>query len=114
MVSLLTDENFRGPVFRALVQREPSVDIVRVQDVGLITKEDPVILEWASRHERVLLTHDRQTVPDFAYQRIRAGHTMAGVIITDDRVAPGRCADEILSLVVPNDFADFKDRVFFL
>jgi hypothetical protein len=114
MVPLLTDENFRGPVFRALTQREPSLDIVRVQDVGLLAEDDPTILGWASQHGRVLLTHDRQTVPYFAYQRIQSDRDMLGVIVTDDRAAPGASADEILSLVVPLQLSDFKDRVFFV
>ena|GEM_PF-3786821 len=33
---LLTDENFNGAILRGLVRRLPELDIVRVQDVGLI------------------------------------------------------------------------------
>lgn len=65
-------------------------------------------------HGRVLLTHDRQTIPYFAYQRIRSDRDMSGGIVTDDRAAPGRGADESLSLVVPHELPDFKDLVFFV
>ena len=45
------------------------VDIVRVQDVGLAGSPDPAILAWAASEGRVLLTHDRETVPGFAYDQ---------------------------------------------
>ena len=34
MLRLLADENFNGDVVRALLLRQPDLDIVRVQDVG--------------------------------------------------------------------------------
>ena len=38
---LLTDENFNGAILRGLVRRLPKLDIVRVQDVGLMNTDDP-------------------------------------------------------------------------
>ena len=35
MLRLLAGENFNGDVVRALLLRQPDLDIVRVQDVGL-------------------------------------------------------------------------------
>lgn len=114
MVPLVTDENFYGPILRALVQQESSLDVVRVQDVGLMGKSDQRILEWAAERQRVLLTHDRETIPEFAYNRIRNEKDMTGVVVVDDELVPGRLAFRILSLVVSNDPAHFRNRVFFL
>ena len=35
-----------------------SVDLVRVQDVGLEQADDTSILAWAAENNRILLTHD--------------------------------------------------------
>jgi hypothetical protein len=35
-VRLLTDENFNGSILRGLIRRLPKLDVVRIQDVGLI------------------------------------------------------------------------------
>jgi predicted nuclease of predicted toxin-antitoxin system len=64
---LLTDENFDGDIVRGLLRRMPELDVVRVQDVGLAETPDPNILAWAAADQRILLTHDRDTVPGFAY-----------------------------------------------
>jgi predicted nuclease of predicted toxin-antitoxin system len=73
MVRLLSDENFNGDIVRGLLLRRPALDLVRVFDVGLAGAEDPEVLAWAAENDRILLTHDRATMPDFAYYRIAAG-----------------------------------------
>jgi Domain of unknown function (DUF5615) len=42
---LLADENFNGSILRGLIRRLPDIDIVRIQDVGLIHADDPTILQ---------------------------------------------------------------------
>ena len=78
MLRLLSDENFNGDIVRGLRRREPELDLVRVQDIGLMGAEDLDILGWAAENNRVLLTHDRATVPAFAYGRVQAEEAMAG------------------------------------
>ena len=56
------------------------MDIVRVQDVGLIHTDDSTILEWAANEERILLTHDIATITVHAYERINKGLSMPGVV----------------------------------
>ena len=58
MLLFVTDENFNNDIVRGARRRLPTIDIVRVQDVGLLSADDPSILEWAALTGRVLLTHD--------------------------------------------------------
>jgi len=43
MLQFLSDENFDGDIVRGLVRREPNLDLLRVQDVGLREVDDPII-----------------------------------------------------------------------
>lgn len=79
MIKLAADENFNNDIVRALLRRNPSLDIVRVQDVGLSGADDPTVLEWAAREQRVLLTHDVSTITRYAYERVRQELAMPGV-----------------------------------
>ena len=99
MLRLLSDENFNGDILRGLFRRRPDLDIVRVQDVGLSEILDPDILEWAAAEGRILLTHDRETVPYFAYERVTAAQTMPGVFLVSDLMPTGYAIDEILLAV---------------
>ena len=93
MLRLLSDENFNGEIVRGLLRREADLDLVRVQEVGLLGADDPSILVWAAENHRVLLTHDRATIPGFAYERVLAGKPMPGVMVIDDRAAIGSVID---------------------
>ncbi|WP_016951836.1 hypothetical protein [Anabaena sp. PCC 7108] len=42
MLKLLADENFDNTIVRGLWRRNPNIDIVRVQDVGLLGEDDPL------------------------------------------------------------------------
>ena len=42
-MKLISDEDFNNRIVRGLLRRFPALDLVRVQDVGLIGKLDPVV-----------------------------------------------------------------------
>lgn len=73
MLTLLSDENFNADIIRGLQRRIPAIDVLRVQEIGLASTPDPEILARAASEGRVLLTHDRETLLHFAYERVRAG-----------------------------------------
>lgn len=114
MLRLVSDENFNGEIVRGLLRREPILDLVRVQDAGLQQADDPTILAWAAAEGRILLTHDRSTIPDYAYDRVRAGQPMAGAFVVSDRFPIGQAIDEILLVTFCSTPDEWKDRVEFL
>lgn len=99
MLKLLADENFDNTVVRGLLRRRPSIDIVRVQDIGLSGKDDPTILAWAAEEGRVLLTHDVATITHFAYGRMVQGLPVPGVIEVGTDARIGQVIEDILLLV---------------
>lgn len=114
MLRLVSDENLNGDIVRGLLRRHPELDLVRVQDVGLMETPDSDILEWAAGEGRVLLSHDVSTVPPAAYQRIADGQPMPGVFILPDRMPIGRAIDEILFLSLDVEPDEWKDQVVYL
>jgi len=110
MLRLLADENFNGDIVRGLLRRQPDLDLVRMQDVGLAGADDPDVLAWAAENNRIVLTHDRATMSDYAYERVAAGEKMAGVFILNDRFPVGRAIDEILLLVACTEQAEWSGR----
>jgi predicted nuclease of predicted toxin-antitoxin system len=78
VIRLLVDQNFNAHIVDGLTRRDSSLDLIHIRDVGLATALDPAVLEWAALQGRVLLTHDRRTIPGFAYARVASGPTDAG------------------------------------
>lgn len=44
MLRFVADENFNNDVVRGLLRRQPELDIVRLQEVGLSGADDPAAL----------------------------------------------------------------------
>jgi predicted nuclease of predicted toxin-antitoxin system len=114
MWRLLSDENFNGDIVRGLLLRQPTLNIVRTQDVGLEGADDPTVLAWAAEHRRILLTHDRATMPDFSYQRILANDLMAGVWVVNDRLSIRQAIEEILLLMTCSEQEEWNEVVLYL
>ncbi len=96
MLRFAADENFNGDILRGLLRRKPDLDVVRLQDIGLSGASDEKILEWTTNEERVLLTHDVNTITRHAYKRVEAGKAMSGVFEIDPDTPIGQVIEEIL------------------
>ena len=111
---LLADENLDNDIVRAIIRQSSLLDITRVQDVGLTGADDPAILAWAAANNRVLVTHDVNTIPRYAYERVGRGDKMPGVIIVPYRAAIARCVEDLLLVAECSEGDEWEGRVLFL
>jgi predicted nuclease of predicted toxin-antitoxin system len=114
VLSFLADENFHRAIVRGLLLRQPDLDVVRVQEVGLMGADDPTVLAWAAQEGRLLLTHDQATVPDFAWARIAAGLPMPGVVRVPDTMSFAEAIEAILLVAVGSHEGEWESRVLHL
>jgi len=114
MLLLVADENFNNDILRGLLRHDPTLDIVRIKDVGLTHAPDPEVLEWAAQENRVLLTHDRNTITKFAYQRVLNGKPMPGVIEVDRSVPMKVAIEDILVLAVLSESGELDGQIVYL
>ena len=99
MLRFLADENIEIALVQA-VRRDPRMDIARAQDVGLSGANDPAVLEWAVEEDRLVMTHDANTMPRHARERVNAGSSMPGVIEVPNPFRVGRVAEELVLLAL--------------
>lgn len=112
---LLLDENFNGDILRGVLRRMPDLDVIRAQDIPeLAGKDDPTVLAWAAEHQRLLLTHDVRTMTGFAYERVKAGLPMPGVVEVNDDASIGEVVEAILVLVTAGLPEDIENQVIYL
>jgi predicted nuclease of predicted toxin-antitoxin system len=94
-----------------LWRRDPAVDLVRVQDVGLAHAEDADILNWAAAHERILITRDVSTMVASAWRRVAAGQAMPGVLALRSDVHVGKAIEDLLLVVHCATADEMKNQV---
>lgn len=111
MIRFLTDEDLNGSIFRGIKRRIPTLDIIRVQDAGLRTLRDTVILEFAASENRIVLSHDVNTMESHAAARIRAGRPMAGLFLIQQGLPIGRAVEELEMIVLCSRDDEWNNRI---
>jgi hypothetical protein len=114
MLLLATDEDFNNRILRGLLRRKPDLDIVRVQDAGLIGKSDGEVLEWAAREGRVLLTHYVTTMKQAVDERIAAGSPMPGVFEVSQQTPIVQAIEDILLIAEYSLEGEWEGQIRFL
>lgn len=114
MIRFAADENFNNDIIRGLLRRSPSMDIVRLQEVGLSGSSDPEVLEWAAGEGRVLLTHDLATMPVYAFERIRQSVPMAGVVEVAPSLTVGQVIEDLALLADFSLDGEWENRILYL
>ncbi len=110
----LADENFNRHILTGLLAVLHDLDVIRVQDLEIYQAADPVVLEWAAKEGRILLTHDVRTMSRFAKERVEAGLPMPGVIEVANHESIGRLVEELAIIIGAGTSDDFEGQVKFV
>src|SRR5438093_6274846 len=111
MVRLAFDENFNNDILRGLLRRNPALDIVRVQDAGLRSADDPAVLAWAAAEGRVLASHDISTLAAYAYARVKADQPMPGLIEAGPDVPIATAIEDLLLIAECGEPGEWEGQV---
>lgn len=114
MLQFVADENFNNDILRGIRRRNKAIDIVRVQDEGLSGAMDPMLLEWAAGAGRLVLTHDVSTMTAFAYDRVRAGLSMPGIVEASRELSIGKAIEDILLLAECSQEGEWEGQIIYL
>lgn len=114
MLRLLSDENFNGRILRALRRQIPDLDVMRMQDTPLSGTDDPALLELAATEGRVVLTHDVETLVGYAWDRVRSGRSMPGVIVVSTDRPIGPAIEDLEILILASEPEELDAQIRFL
>lgn len=119
-LGFLLDEHLRGPLWKAIqnhnARGDYPLDAARVGDpfdlpLGL---SDPLILQWAERECRILLTFDEDTVPIHLGEHLRAGSHSPGIFIVRDRVHVSDVLEFLILAAYASEPDEWRDRIQYL
>lgn len=110
----LADENFDNDILRGVLRDAPDFDVIRVQDTEMYQAADPAVLVWAAKENRIVLTRDVSTMPDYAYERIATGLFMPGMFVVSDQTPIGQIIAELLIIEGASDASEWQNLVFYL
>ena len=112
MIALYMDENVLGAISDGLRRR--GVDILRVQDDGLMGASDPKVLQRATDLNRLLFSQDDDLVRK-AVKRQRGGIDFSGVVYAHQLDVPiGECIDDLELIAKIGEPEEFINQVTYL
>jgi len=105
MLRLLIDQDIDHDILRGLTRRIPRLDAVTAFEIGMSEATDPQLLTWAAQEGRIIVTHDRRTMPSHAADLMREGKNIAGLFVVP-RSMPLHQALEDLELMITSSEND--------
>lgn len=94
-VRFQVDANLNQVILWAVRRREPAVDFQTATEAGLAGLRDPGVLALAARDGRVLVTHDRKTMPQHFAEFITTAIS-AGVLIIPQHLSVAAAVEDLL------------------
>lgn len=104
------DADLRQAIVTGTIRRQPSLDFQSANEAQLEGIKDPEVLAIAARDGRVLVTHDRKTMPT-EFGRFITSQTSSGVLILSQNLPIGEAIDAIILVWEASTAEEWVDRM---
>jgi hypothetical protein len=109
-VRFQADADLNHVIVKAMLRREPSIDFQTAHAAGLVGLRDPEVLARAADAGRVLVTHDRKTMPKHFAEFI--GQTTShGVIIIPQKLPVRAAIEDLLLIWTASEAEEWHNRI---
>ena len=109
----LADECFDNDIIRGLLRQAPKFDLLRTQDLSEIAgRNDEILLAWAAKHERVVLTHDLATMVSALGTQLHP--PLTSIVLVPDSLPIGRVIEDVLLLDQCSNESDWIASIIYL
>ena len=109
----LADADFNCKIISGFRRREPAADFVSAKEGGAIARPDPEVLRIAAVQGRILVSHDRKTMPGH-FARFVEDRSSPGLIIVAQDLDIGAAIEDLLLIWTASDAAEWKDAIGFV
>jgi hypothetical protein len=104
-VRFQADNDLKRLIVDATLRREPRIDFQIAQAARLDHLEDEAVLRLAASESRILISHDKRTMPQALASFVGSGGTSPGVLLVIPQSARVREVVEPLILIWADDRA---------
>jgi hypothetical protein len=97
------DNDLNQSIVAAVFRKEPAIDFQTAQKAHLDSLHDMAVLRRAAAEGRILVTHDKRTMPRYLAAFLEQGNNSPGVFVVIPQDAPLRSVVESLILIWADD-----------
>jgi hypothetical protein len=114
LIRFQADADVDLDIVLAVRRREPAIDFASAADSALHGLPDSQVLEIAARSNRILLTHDRRTMPGHFQDRLALGGDSPGVFIVSQFEPIGLVTEVLVMVWAASDLAEWHNQIWHL
>ena len=96
------------------LRREPAMEFPRLRDLGLETRSDAEVLDYAAREQFIVVSSDVNTMTAEALGRVAAGQVMRGVFLVHQRDPLGPVIGDLILIWAASEAEEWIGQVRFL
>jgi hypothetical protein len=104
------DADLNQIIVKATLRREPIIDFQTAQEAKLAGLQDDQVLALAARENRILVTHDRKTIP-YHFAEFIMSQTSSGVLIVPQKLSVANVAEELILIWEFSEVEEWKNRI---
>ena len=109
-VRFQADADLNQILLKATLRREPGIDFQTAHAARLVALSDNQVLAIAAAEGRVLVTHDRKTMPK-QFAGFIATQASAGVIVVPQNLAVNAAAEDIVLIWGASESEEWINRI---
>jgi hypothetical protein len=98
---------------KAAMRREPGIDFQTASAAGLTGLSDKDVLVLAARSGRLLVTHDRKTMPKHFAEFI-VNQSSAGVLIVPQKLPVTQVVEDLILIWAATESTEWTNRIYSL
>lgn len=111
---ILADHDLNEHIVIGVIRRAPAVEFSRARDFGISDSPDAEILEYAAERGFIVVSHDVNTMPTAAYDRLAAGKTIAGLLMVQQTSSISPIIDNLILIWSASEAEGWENQVCFL
>ena len=111
MIRFLADADFNHAIVKGCRRQEPALDFLSANEAKLEGIPDPDVLALAAEQDRILVTHDRQTMPWHFAEFLMSERSCPGVFLVSQHAAIGEVIDALVLIWAGSDAEEWKNRI---
>jgi hypothetical protein len=105
------DNDLHEDILRAAKRLQPAIDFQRAPELGLhLGVEDPEVLQLCAEQDRMLVTHDRHTMPGHFIEFIKHQDS-PGVFIVSQKLPVGKAAEWLVLYWEASEAEEYLNQI---
>jgi hypothetical protein len=104
------DADLNQIIIKAALRREPTIDFQSSQVARLSGMTDDEVLKISAKERRILVTHDRKTIPHHFAEFIKS-HSCPGVLIIPQKLPVASVVDDLILIWSASEAEEWINRI---